>query len=591
MLVSMGAEVVRRWAVTALTALGQERERIDALNVFPVADRDTGTNVYLTLEAGVSAASAAADQGSLLTAFARGALLGARGSSGAITAQLLSGWASGLGDAAGVGDVAGVAGVDGVDGPALAVVDGPALAGMLEHGDRLAWTAVGEPVQGTMLTVSRAAATAARHAARPPTADRPGAGLAEVVTAAVAAARSALAATTAQLPVLARAGVVDAGGAALLVLLEAMEDVVLGRRARVPRAPRTGPRAAPAALAPAAGRRYEVMYLLEVDEQAATALRAELGRIGQDVVVVGGAGLWQVHAHGQDAGALVEAGLRAGRPAQLRVSVLETDHRAGPAAESGAPTDQQTEQQADQGADCERSGPAHSGPARPTTSRAGGPKVGLVACAGGEGLAEVLRGAGVVVVPASEAGPPSAADLLAAIRSVAAEAVAVLPNEPHTIPVAQAVAALARQEGLRVGVLPTRSPVQALAAVAVHDPAQGIEEAMVRLSAAAAAVRYGAVTVARQDAATSAGVCRAGDVLGLVTQDVVTIGTDLGAVAVEVLRRLMAGGAELVSVVVGDQRGEAALEHLRLALREHRDVELVVLRGGPARYPLLLGVE
>lgn len=567
MLHAVGTVSARRWAVAALGALGEAREEIDALNVFPVPDGDTGTNMYLTLEAAVMSAATVPEDapvGSLADAFARGALLGARGNSGVIGAQMLRGWADAL--------------IERQRLDAHSAVDG------LRRADEQAWRAVHDPVEGTILSVSRAAAGAAERALAMPggEGDRP---LLRVVRAAVDAAREALALTTGQLPALARAGVVDAGGRGLVVVLESLLELVGGvsRTSPTSRAGRAGQirRAGPGGGARrpvlpavqvtacdhpgAGGPGYEVMYLLDADDAAVGRLRPQLSELGDSLVVVGGGGLWNVHVHAHDPGAAIEAALDVGRPHRIRVTHLSPPwHQPDPEE------------------------PPSADGARP----AAGVRSGLVACAAGPGLAELFAGAGAVVVEGGPGRRPSTAQLLAAVRGTRAREVAVLPNDPDTRSVARAAADAARAEGLRVTVVPTRTQVQGLAAAAVHDPARAFSDDVVAMSAAAGAARNGAVTVAARDGLTSAGECRVGDVLGVVDGDFAVIGADLAAVAVQVVDRLLSAGGELVTLVVGEGGHEAlaatVADHLR---RDRHRVEVSVLAGGQPCYPLLVGVE
>jgi DAK2 domain fusion protein YloV len=531
----------RLWALQALAALGEAREEIDALNVFPVPDGDTGTNMYLTLEAAVTAGAQVGPGtpvAEVAEAFARGALLGARGNSGVIGAQLLRGWADTL------------AQYERLD--AETAVEG------FRRADEQAWQAVGEPVEGTILSVSRAAARAA--AAAPPR-------LEAVVAAAAAAARQALALTTDQLPALARAGVVDAGGRGYVVVLDALADLVAGisrkRPSREPRPPALPVVDLAACLdATPAGPGFEVMYLLDAEDDVVGPLRERLMALGESLVVVGGGGLWNVHVHTDDAGAAVEAGIAAGRPHGIRITHLATG----------------------QGAD--RPGD------RLGSRRADAPAVGLVAVAAGAGLASLFRGAGAVAVPGAPGERPSTSELLGAIHRTGAAAVAVLPNDGDTLAVAQAAAAVARSEGVRVTVVPTRAQVQGLAAAAVHDPGRGFDDDVVAMSAAAGAARDGAVTVAARDGLTSAGPCRVGDVLGVVDGDFAIVGDDLERVAREVVDRLLSGGGELVTLVVGEGGHDGLAQDVAVhARRVRRPIEVHVLQGGQARYPLLIGVE
>jgi DAK2 domain fusion protein YloV len=529
----LDARAARRWAICALSALGHAREEIDALNVFPVPDGDTGTNLYLTLEAACAAVLALPPDAELRVAadaFARGALLGARGNSGIIAAQFLRGWADELGQ--------------------IEVLDAAAAKRAVVRGDRQAWQAVARPVEGTILSVSRAAADAAVAA---------GDSLPEVITEAARAAREALERTPDQLEVLRRAGVVDAGGRGLVVLLDTLEALVLGRsRSIAARGHRATPlpvAAVDECLPHTGGPAYEVMYLLDAEADQVTALRTRLALLGDSLAVVGGGGLWHVHVHVDDPGAAVEVGIEAGRPHQIRIT-----HFADSVA-------------------------ARSRPAAKVS-------VGLVAWATGPGLAALFEQAGAVVVHQVPGCRPSTGELLDAVHRANAEAVVVLPNDPDTLSVARAAAEAARQAGLRVRVLPTQAQVHGLAAAAVHDPGRPEDDDLVRMSAAAGATRDGAITLATRDAITSAGVCRAGDVLGIVQGDVVIVGQDLATVAAEVVTRMLSGGGELVTLVTGDGADDRLAVAVCEAVRRARiDVEISVLAGGQPRYPLLIGVE
>ncbi len=544
MLEAIDASAARRWMVAALEALGESREELDALNVFPVPDGDTGTNLFLTIEAGLAAIaelSRRARVEEVIEAFALGSLRGARGNSGIIVAQLLRGWADVLAD--------------------RRVLDGTAAKEAVRRGDEQAWAAVAEPVEGTILSVSRAAAQAA---------DAAGESLSEVVTALVTSAREALARTPEQLAVLGRAGVVDAGGRGYLVLLETLDDLVHGRLrpARAGRLPGRRPSgiAVGADHCPdlfehlrAGGPAYEVMYLLDADPTAVSELRARLAPLGDSLVVVGGGGLWHVHVHVDDPGAAIEAGIEAGRPHRVRIAHFGEQASARAVAAS-----------ADQA-----------------------PAVALVAFAAGAGLARLFAEVGAqVVIGADIDSRPSAADLLEAIRRTGAAAVVVLPNAPDGLVEADRAARLARQEQIRVSVLPTRAQVQGLAAAAVHDPSQSMDENVVLMSAASGATRDGAITVATEQAITSGGLCRPGDVLGVVGGDIVVVGADLAEVGATVLDRLLSGGGELVTLVGGQDVEPGLLQRLREHARRGRPgVEVAVLDGGQARYPVLIGVE
>lgn len=529
-----------RWCDLGLEGLAAAREEIDALNVYPVPDGDTGTNLYLTFEAARQGLVEAlpCSLGVALTVFAKGALLGARGNSGVILSQLLRAGAQQLmrGDPQRPGAL---------------------LADTLTLAADAAYDAVGLPVEGTILSVARAAADAAQ-AAVPGLPEGLATQLGAVVRAAAEAARAALARTPDQLDVLKRAGVVDAGGRGLCVLLDAALEAFTGERPPLVehRAAGVTAQVVPGGDLSADGPGYEVMYLLDCDADSVRRLRLELASLGDSLVVVGGDGLWNVHVHVHDVGAAVEAGIRAGRPHRVRVTHFADRRAAGP-----------------------QPGAQH------------GRESGVVAFAAGPGLATLFHDAGAVVT--QRRGAQSAtAEILDAVRATKAAEVVVLPNAADVVPGAEAAARLARAEGIRVVVLPTRTQVQGLAALAVRRPGGDFDVDVLAMSTAAGHTRHGAVTVATRDALTMAGPCREGDTLGIVEGDFALIGGSVESVAVAVVERLLTGGGELVTVVVGLDCPEGLVARLADRLERTRpDVELAVYAGGQPRYPVLVGVE
>jgi DAK2 domain fusion protein YloV len=535
---------VLRFAETAVEALGAAREEIDALNVYPVPDGDTGTNLFLTLESARDMmlerveSDPDCDLRAALAAYARGALLGARGNSGVIMSQLVGALLRRIGEA-GAGDRSAVVFAEG-----------------LARATEASYAAVGEPVEGTILTVARAASDAALESAAVP-----GHRLGHVIRSAAAAAREALEHTPEQLQTLKDAGVVDAGGRGLCVVLDAAETAVTGKRA-VDRHAGWGTRGIPVPL-PAGdltpgGPSYEVMYLLDADEAVIPGLRTRLASLGDSLVVVGGERLWNVHVHVDDVGAAVEAGIEAGRPHRIRVThFAEQLGRRG--SERAAPT-------------------------------ATGRKV--VVTAAGEGLARLFTEAGATVVPAGLGRRPSTGQFLEAIAGCGTAEVVLLPNDRDSIAVAEAAAQAARDEGgVRVAVIPTSAQVQGLAALAVHEPGRGFDDDVLHMTAAARHARSGAVTVAARRAMTTAGPCEPGDALGVVEGDFTVVGEDLLEVATEVLERLLGGGGELVTVVAGAEGQELAERCAAHLAARHPTVDVVVYDGGQERYPVLLGVE
>ncbi|MFT3871256.1 MAG: DAK2 domain-containing protein [Nocardioides sp.] len=535
--------VVLRFVDAATDALSEAREEIDALNVYPVPDGDTGTNMFLTVSAARDAIREAVDADpdlalpDALAQFGRGALLGARGNSGVILSQMLGAIADRLARARA--------------DERQAVV----LAEALQQAADASYAAVGTPVEGTMLTVARAAADAAVALV----AERDDVLGREVFGVAAAAAREALERTPAQLPTLAAAGVVDAGGRGVSVILDAADRVLTGRRpppARESLGRHHIPVPTPGIDLSEDGPAYEVMYLLDADDAQVPALRERLGRLGDSLVVVGGSGLWNIHVHVDDVGAAIEAGIAAGRPHRIRVTHF-----------------------ADQVAAAREKVAHRSGRA-------------VVAVAAGEGLAALFAEAGATVVPGGPARRPSTGMILDAILGAQSAEVVVLPNDRDSVRVAEIAARTAEEDhGLRVAVIPTQAQVQGIAALAVHEPGRSFEQDVLEMTATARHARHGAVTIAARQAITMAGACEPGDVLGVIGGDFVIVGDDRDAVARGVLDRLLGGGGELVTLVGGADDAGLAGRCADYLAEHHPVVDAVVYDGGQERYPLLIAVE
>jgi DAK2 domain fusion protein YloV len=539
---------VRRFADLAVQGLAAAREEIDALNVYPVPDGDTGTNMYLTMDAArealrdhLTAEEALApgvepDMRPALAVYAKAALLGARGNSGVIVSQLITALFRRMGQG----------GPE--DRSATVMAEGFALA------TEAAYAAVGNPVEGTMLSVAKAASIAAAQRAEDPEAH-----LGDVLSSAAAAAREALARTPDQLQLLKDAGVVDAGGRGLCVILDAAETAVTGRHPVVAQAPigtHTIPRPLPTGDLTADGPSYEVMYLLDADDGEIAGLRTRLSGLGDSIVVVGGDGLWNVHVHTDDVGAAVEAGIDTGRPRRIRVTHF--------AEQVGRARDKRAE----------RRGRA------------------VVAVVAGEGLATIFREAGAHVLVGGPGRRPSTGEVLEAVVSCGAQEVVVLPNDPDSLGVAEAAAAQAEEDhDIRVVVVPTRAQVQGIAAIAVHEPERAFDADVVQMTSAARGTRHGAVTVAVRQAMTSAGPCEPGDVLGVLQGDFAVVGSELLEVSTVILERMLSGGGELVTLVAGEGAGDLAEQCEAWIEARHAGVDVVVYDGGQERYPLLLAVE
>lgn len=555
----LGATELRRIVTTFRDAMKVHAPAINKLNVYPVPDGDTGTNMFRTLEAVVAELEGAADDlASTCTAISHGSLMGARGNSGVILSQILRGFSHTL---------SGHASESGITSAAVSAA--------LTQAASAAYEAVLKPIEGTILTVVRESAEGASRA------HDNGGSLADVVVAARASGREALAKTPDLLPVLKDAGVVDAGGAGFLLLLDAFNHVVTGEEMPEPDES-AGP--SPEQLDAVAKRhhedgtvdvselRYEVMFLLNLDDSRASDFKSAWGSLGDSIVVVGGDGLYNCHIHTNDIGASIEAPLLlGGTPKNIRVTDLfeeVAEEHAAREAELGAPVQSRTQ-----------------------TSSLPPVTCAVVAVASGDGIAELFGQLGVHgVISGGQTLNPSTAELLAAVEKMNARQVIILPNNKNIIPVAQQLDALTTKD---VRVVPTCSMPEALAALVFYDPEVSAETNARSMSDAAEAVATGEVTQAVRDTTTDAGQVTEGDWIGLVRGDgiVAIAGTVVGA-STQLLDSLIDDSRELLTVITGKDASVSDTEQITAWVSENRPaIAIEIHSGDQPLYPYLFGVE
>ncbi len=528
-------------------ALRAHQEELNRLNVYPVPDGDTGTNMALTLESVVGELESADDMPEVCRAVAHGSLMGARGNSGVILSQILRGLADTFTE--------------------LDAAEATDLVAGLRRGADAAYQAVLRPVEGTILTVVREAAEAAEAARADGAADLTG-----VLERAELAAHDAVARTPDLLPVLKEAGVGDAGGRGFELLLDAFLHVVTGRPVPEPEVVATPP-AVEAHLHgdELSSLRYEVMYLLHADDAMIPAFKDTWGALGDSIVVVGGEGLWNCHVHTNDIGAAVEAGIEAGRPAKIRVTDLleeveeEQWVREHTAASGGVAS-------AGDGASSERV----------TTA--------VVAVGVGTGVRRLFTSLGVhELVAGGQSMNPSTAQILEAVQRCPADAVIVLPNNKNIVPVAEQVDSLCDQ---RVEVVPTDAVVEALTALVAYDPQAPLEANLAAMHEAADRVRTGAITRAVRDSVAECGPISMGDWIGITADGVVLVSGSADEAVIALLERLLDDDSELVTVLVGADARPADRARLEEHLADaYPKVEVEVHDGDQPLYPFLVGVE
>ena len=554
----LGASELRRALRASLDALRARRAAIDAANVYPVPDGDTGTNLVLTFEAIDRALDAVSsdDLAEVARVVKTASLMGARGNSGVIMAQILRGVCGSLD--AGPGDPARV-------------------ASGFKRAVELAYEAVLDPAEGTILTVARAASDAASgaHTDVPAQFD-----------ALARAAAAALARTPEQLPVLAQAGVVDAGGMGLVAVLDAFAATLAGREIEASGGDSV-PDVHPSQRCeqPDDGFAYEVMYALHAPDGTIPALRQLLGTVGDSVAVVGGEGTWRVHVHTDDPEKAVRFGEAVGTLTGVEVvsfaeQIAEATSPRGPAVSSDA-----------------------AQPAQPTTAervpgQRGIPMAdrsvesSLVVVASGAGMQAMFRELGATIVDGGTTMNPSVADLLSVIEASNAERVLVLPNNENVF----AAAGAAKGESSKdVVLLRSNDMAEGLAAALEFDVARSADENALRMNHALGRVRTGVVAIANRTATTPEGEIVAGDALGFAEGAMVTPHGDPNdpVVVLTAVAHALSGPAdEIVTVLCGADvrpeervRAEAALRELLPGL------EMEIHDGGQPVHRYLISIE
>ena len=551
---AMDPGVLRDWIHGAVTSLDAVRAEINDLNVFPIPDSDTGSNMLHTMRSAAQAVDALDDEADTPTvarAMAEGAVAKARGNSGIILSQVLVG----LADAAEINAVERRVSFNSL------WVAGLRLASLA------ATRAVSEPREGTVLTLlRRSAENAADHAEATP---------ADLARAIAEGCADDLELTQSQLDVLAQAGVVDAGGRGLLVIFDELVKVLTGvsvRRRRYQGAlVGGGDWIGHQVGEPCEGddeMDFEVMYLLNgaAADQIST-LRTNLGELGDAVVIVGdsaddGAGeRFSIHVHTCEPGAAIEAGVALGRVSDIRISCFLLDSYRGQGDKAPRP---------------------------PRRKRA------VIAVVTGDEAAELFEQEGAVVVRADAggAGELDAEVLAKAIIDVDSAHVILMGNGALPAPDLVAVAAAARSRERSVVILPGGSMVQSLAAMAVHDPSELPDDDAYAMADAAAATRFGAVVTATERTLTFAGTCEPGDHLGLIGDGVLVIHPEIIGAAAGLVDLLLSTGGEMVSVLAGRNLEPEVLEQLEHHVNtQHPGVEFVSFPGGQVGELLQVGVE
>ncbi len=520
------------------TALLEENvELVNSLNVFPVPDGDTGTNMLLTMQSALEEISKSGSNGlgAVAHAAAHGSLMGARGNSGVILSQILRGMARSI------------------DGRKS--LDAAEMAAALKEGANTAYRGVGKPVEGTMLTVARDAADSALIAAQ----EERSVGM--VLRRAVEAGRRSLANTPDQLPTLKEAGVVDAGGQGYLLLLEGALMLVTGERTAPPvvKPSHAVPSAVPVSSTNEYGYCTEVVIRgdgLQPDE-----IRRLLETMGTSVIVVGEPGLLHLHVHTAQPGDILNFATRYGSLDKIKVENMQIQHTAYLTGLSSLPS--------------------------PSTAVEG---VAVVAVAAGSGLARVFKDLGAAeVVPGGQSMNPSIEELVHAVAASGRLQVILLPNNPNVVLTAQQAQALCKAE-LRV--VPTRTITEGVAAMLAYNPELDLDVNLAAMRDAISSVQSIELTRAVRSTRVNGLKVEEGQAIGLLNGSLVEAGESMIEVALKVLERAEVGDREVVTLYRGDEVSQEQGQQLADSIVQRwPNLQVELVEGGQPHYPYIISVE
>ena len=537
------------------TRLNKQAEYVNSLNVFPVPDGDTGTNMGMTIENGAKEVSdrSASTVGEAAGIFAKGLLMGARGNSGVITSQLFRGFSQSVKD--------------------KDELDGAALAAAFQSGVEVAYKAVMKPVEGTILTVSRGAAIGAKKKAES-TNDA-----VEVMRAALEGAKTALAKTPDMLPVLKEVGVVDSGGQGLVFIYEgfllaltgeyiasedfvatpanmseminaehhksvaghvATEDITFGYCTEIMVALKQGP-----------------TYVKDFDYDE---FRNYLNNLGDSLLVVNDDEIVKVHVHTEDPGLVMQEGLKYGSLVKVKVDNMRNQHDAQVEKEKQAVNPVEEKEYA------------------------------IIAIAAGDGLADIFKAQGVdYIISGGQTMNPSTEDFVKAVEGLNARNIIILPNNKNILMAAQSAAEVIAQPA---AVVETKTIPQGLTSLLAFDESKSIEENYERMSAALADVVSGSVTTAVRDTTIDGLEIHENDNLGMVDGKIVVSNPDMMETLEETFAHMLDEDSEIVTIYVGEEGSEEVANELAQSLAEkYEDVEVEIHQGGQPVYPYLFSVE
>ena len=519
-------------------SLQEHKESLNSLNVYPVPDGDTGSNMAATLNSVVSEMESLEENlelENIIDAISHGSLMGARGNSGVIISQILRGFVSKIKNAS------------------RKTIDANLFSEALSEAASAAYEAVGNPVEGTILTVVRETAEAAEKAASEKLSLLP---LAEIAR---EAAKRSLDSTPELLPVLARAGVVDAGGSGFLLMLDSLLHIIDDR-------PMPEPEVVTASVdslildvhdeTSNSGTRYEVMYFLDAPDDLIPDFKKAWSEIGDSIVVVGGENIWNCHVHTNNIGAAVEAGISIGKPYEIRVTDL-------------------FEEIAGNYHDHDIADPVGCS---------------VIAVANGDGIGEIFRSLGATrIVNGGQSMNPSTADLLEAAEATASEHVIILPNNSNIVAVAEQVDS---QTSKTVRVVGTHTVTEGFASLLGYDPEATSDKNQTGMLQASQMVESGEITTAVRNSTSEIGEIKKGNFLGLQKGKVTVVAETIVEATNNLLKEMISDEHEIVTLVSGEDSNKKETDEIVAWVNaEYEELEVEVHEGGQPLYPYYIGIE
>lgn len=557
---TIDAKLMAKMFLAGAKNLESKKEWINELNVFPVPDGDTGTNMTMTIMAAAREVSALYDMGdidmiSLCKAISSGSLRGARGNSGVILSQLFRGFTKGVKE--------------------CQEITVPVLASAFEKAVETAYKAVMKPKEGTILTVAKGGAVKARELADAGVTD-----LSAFLEQVIAHADEVLQQTPEMLPVLKQAGVVDSGGQGLMQVLKGAYDAYLGKEIDLTVEKSAGP--APNSVTGAksfeaqAGAEIKFGYCTEFiimlnkvfNIKMEMDFKAYLESIGDSIVVVADEDVVKVHVHTNDPGMAIQKALKYGALSNMKIDNMRLEHQ-----EKLFKMSKQEE--------------------KPEEDDLPGPKkdVGFIAVSVGDGIGEIFKGLGVDhIIEGGQTMNPSTEDMLNAIDKVNADSIFIFPNNKNIILAANQAQSLVKDK--KIVVIPTKTVPQGITAIINYVPDLSVEENTETMLAEIGAVATGQVTYAVRDTHIDGREIRQGDFMGLGDHGILSVGTSISGVTLELVDAMMTPEKELISVYYGEEIDKDDAEKLSERLAEkYPDCDIELQYGGQPIYYYIISAE